>query len=367
MSSWRVRGSALLCALSLLGAMGTRAGELEDRFNHQFALAKEGNAQAMYEVGQMYELGMGTATSHAEALGWYRAAADQGHGAASYQMGYAYYWGKGVERDRRQAFNWFERAANAGNQAAMPYLSKMYALGQGIGQDKAKAAEWAARVRTSHSLYQPPPKPEQPKPAPRPVVEEKPAPAPAPAPAPPPVATVTPVPRPDPQPPAPVPAKRAAPKVKSSPPVRTPRKAKPEEHHKLLLTHEWLKAGRPALYLPSSETACRLDGEVVRCHSAAKRSSLLGRPYEFQVIAEIADFTADGRFALHYQPALIQFLEAPPGAYAADAEQTLGDDALRERVESTAVDLSCRFDGSRLISCTDQHGKASEFTTVKPG
>lgn len=361
MSTLRVCGSALLCVLSLLGAMGSGAGELEDRFDGQLTLAREGNAQAMYEVGQMYELGMGTSASRADAISWYRKAAELGHGPATYQMGYAYYWGKGVTKDRRQAHTWFERAANAGSQAAMPYLSKMYALGQGVPQDKQKAADWAARARTDSNLYRPPPKPEQPKQTDiePPAAEPKPAASPPHAVA----ASSSPKPTPKtvavaaPRPKAVTPKPQPAPK-----PVR--RSPTAADHRNTVLKGDWLKGTRPALYLPSTETACRKEKDVIRCHSAAKRSSLLGRPYEFQIVAALSNFAAKGQFTLSFQPALIQALEAPPGGYAADAEQTLTDDALRERVERQPVALACKLDKPTQITCTDTHGKAIAFTVA---
>ena len=41
-------------------------------------LADQGNAQAQFKLGSMYDDGHGVAQSDAEALKWYRMAADQG-------------------------------------------------------------------------------------------------------------------------------------------------------------------------------------------------------------------------------------------------------------------------------------------------
>ena len=146
--------------LGVTAVHGAAAGELEQRFQDTLKRAQAGDVQAMYAVGETYELGMGTISSHSQALKWYRAAAEKGHPEGAYQLGYAYYWGKGVAKDRKQAFDWFQRAAEKGSQAAMPYLSKMYALGQGVPQDKAKAAEWSERANIASHLNTPPPAPE---------------------------------------------------------------------------------------------------------------------------------------------------------------------------------------------------------------
>lgn len=353
---WRW-GRALLCALSVVITSTSAADPLADEFAAQLAQAQKGDVQAMYEVGQRYELGMGTATSRAEAQKWYRAAANQGHAAAAYQMGYANYWGKGVARDRAQAHTWFERAANAGNQAAMTYLSKMYALGQGVPQDKQKAAEWADRARTANRQHSPPPVPRQ--------VQATSPPAPSPEP---PAAAEAPAP-----PPAPVEAPKAAPVVRTPPPpqpvAETPRKPRPRgptaaSRQTDLLSGVWLKTGRPALYLPSTETTCETDERLVRCRSAIKRSSLLGRPYEFQIVSEISGLSANGEFTVAYRPEVATILPPPPGGYGDDVDETLDDEQLRQRVERDPEVLDCRFVKRGDITCTDARDRESTFQSA---
>lgn len=380
MSTRRFTGGAVLLALSLLSLAGARAGELEQEFAGQLSRAQGGDVQAMYAVGEMYELGMGTANSRAEALKWYRAAAERGHPGGAYQVGYAHYWGKGVKRDRREAHVWFLRAAEAGSQPAMPYLSKMYALGQGVPQDKAKAAEWAERASTASNVHKPPPAPViAPAPRPEPVdraaapeaapeaePEAKPQAQAKPEPKPRPKAQPEPEPKPKAQP---KPEPKPAPKPKTKPqPKPKPKPSQPPARVAIdrLMASHWEKSGRPALYLPSSQTTCEDQGEQLRCTSAARRSSLLGRPYAFRLVATIGDFDAKGGFTITYKPEVTGVLQAPPGAYAEEGGPTITEAQLRERVERAPEDLNCIPEGKQRLNCTDPRGQPQLFEAVEP-
>lgn len=366
MSNRRLGGSALLPALLFLFTMGIQAGELEQRFTSALATAKAGDAAAMYSVGEMYELGMGTASSRAEALTWYRAAANKGHPEGAYQVGYAYYWGKGVDKDRRQAHVWFLRAAEGGSQAAMPYLAKMYALGQGVPKDKEQSALWAARADAVSHIHAPPPVPKQ---AVTKAAEDKPQ-AETPSEA---QAAASPEPKP-----APKPAEKAEPKQvataapqakpKPKPAVKPKPKASAEEQQmQRLLAVGWQKGSRPALYLPSAQTDCQKEQGEIACQSEPKRSSLLGRPYAFRYVATLGEFTAKGGFSLIYQPEVIEILEATPGGYGSDEEvaEPIDPKALRQRVERAPEQLSCEFVNDQKLRCVDDKGVSQEFTGAK--
>jgi hypothetical protein len=349
MATRNIVTSSALAGLLLMMSSGAMSGELEDRFERQLRQAKAGDIQAMYAVGELYELGMGTRSDRDKALTWYRAAANNGHAEGAYQLGYAHYWGKGVEKDRSQAHVWFLRAAERGNQAAMPYLSKMYALGQGVSQDKAEAQRWADRAATASNLMAPPPAPEVTQPAPPPRAE--------------PTAAAEP----------PRPAATAAPRATPKPAAKRKPAAKPRpelarsQMTQLLASH-WLKGSRPALYLPSSETRCHDEDRQITCHSEPRRSSLMGRAYGFRIVATLSDFDGKGGFRLSYRPEVTGVLQAGPGGYAAgdDGGESISEEQLRARVEREPHKLTCSLRDERTIRCRDDHGKTQEYSGVEP-
>jgi len=53
---------------------------------------------------------------------WYRKSADQGYARAEYDIGYLYEFGLGVTRDREEAKRWFQIAADHGNESAQRAL-----------------------------------------------------------------------------------------------------------------------------------------------------------------------------------------------------------------------------------------------------
>ncbi len=82
-------------------------------------LAAGGNARAQYNVGVMYEEGLGVPTDYTEALGWLLQAADQGNAEAKNHLGFLYLYGRGVSQDYVSAHMWFDLAASEGNLGAV--------------------------------------------------------------------------------------------------------------------------------------------------------------------------------------------------------------------------------------------------------
>ncbi len=75
-------------------------------------LAKQGVADAQYNLGVMYGEGLGVPQDYAKAVGWWRKAADQGHATAQYNLGVAYHNGEGVPQNYAQAHMWHNLAAS---------------------------------------------------------------------------------------------------------------------------------------------------------------------------------------------------------------------------------------------------------------
>ena len=80
--------------------------------------AELGEAQAQFQLGLMYGLGLGVKQNYATALSWYREAARQGHGKAQINLGYMFGTGRGVPQDYVEAYAWYSIAAAAGDEIA---------------------------------------------------------------------------------------------------------------------------------------------------------------------------------------------------------------------------------------------------------
>ena len=73
--------------------------------------AKQGDAEAQYQLGSRYRLGRGVSQNYAEAEAWYRKAAEQDHAEAQYWLGWLYENGFGVEPESSKAAEWYGKAA----------------------------------------------------------------------------------------------------------------------------------------------------------------------------------------------------------------------------------------------------------------
>lgn len=107
-------------------------------------LAKQGNADAMYLVGSMYHMGMGTSPSYKDAAEWYRKSADAGKPDAVFTMGVVYEGGIGVPRNGKESFAWYKKSADRGFYPGQLKVANMYAKGQGVPKDPAASYLWYA-------------------------------------------------------------------------------------------------------------------------------------------------------------------------------------------------------------------------------
>ncbi len=82
--------------------------------------ADAGDAEAMFELGKLYEKGIGTAQNVPEAIKLYQRAADLGFADAINDLGFLYYQGAdGLARDPKKAVDLFIRAADLRHPQAM--------------------------------------------------------------------------------------------------------------------------------------------------------------------------------------------------------------------------------------------------------
>jgi len=78
-------------------------------------MAKQGDASAQVNVGEIYEKGLGITPDYETARLWYEKAASTGNDRAEINLGYLYEKGLGVEKDLVKAINWYRKASGLTN------------------------------------------------------------------------------------------------------------------------------------------------------------------------------------------------------------------------------------------------------------
>ena len=111
-------------------------------FDFQMKLAKKGNAEAEYKVGEMYETGFGVKKDMNQAKNWITKSATQGHETAGFKLLYWDVEKNGVTKTNRTDVELLKAKANKGNPQAQFYLGKMHAHGIGMKKSSDKAIAW---------------------------------------------------------------------------------------------------------------------------------------------------------------------------------------------------------------------------------
>ncbi len=169
------------------GLNAYRAGDYETAYKVFITEAEQGNADAQYKLGVIYDKAQGVPEDWREAMKWYLKAADLGHAEAQYSLGNMawtyegwpkrcleatgwyfkaaeqghmqaqYALGKmhhmagferdcGLPRDLEQASRWYLKAAEQGHAKAQYSLGLMYDNGWGVMQDDREAAKWVRKA-----------------------------------------------------------------------------------------------------------------------------------------------------------------------------------------------------------------------------
>ena len=94
------------------GVAAYKRGDYETALRELRPLANQGNAEAQFNLGVMYDKGEGVPQDDTEAVKWYRKAAEQGYAEAQYSLGLMYVKGWGVPQDHVRTHMWFNLAAS---------------------------------------------------------------------------------------------------------------------------------------------------------------------------------------------------------------------------------------------------------------
>jgi len=118
------------------GLAAYEAGNLPLAFREFHSSAGQGDAGSQFNVGLMYEQGIGVEKDEIQAVDWYRKAAGQGVSSAQYNLAVLYENGRGTAVDFAQANAWYRKAAEQGDAFAIGNLGMLFVRGQGVKQDK---------------------------------------------------------------------------------------------------------------------------------------------------------------------------------------------------------------------------------------
>jgi TPR repeat protein len=115
-------------------------------FRFQYKLAEQGNAEAQYKVGEMYELGRGVEKNREKAREWYTMAAKQGHPKSKYRLLFLDIQKSGMNVERKQQLDQLQKEASTGVGDAQYFLGRMYAAGVGLPKSYENAQSWLSKA-----------------------------------------------------------------------------------------------------------------------------------------------------------------------------------------------------------------------------
>jgi TPR repeat protein len=142
---WVERGAELGCAGAqcVFGYVCEEAGDYERAREWYERAAAQGATLAEYNLGLLYDLGLGVERDLSKAAEFYHRAALKGDVHAQHNYGYL------LDRERNDyegAMKWYEKAAAQGDAQAEYHIGTLYFAGQGVERDEAKAREWWERA-----------------------------------------------------------------------------------------------------------------------------------------------------------------------------------------------------------------------------
>ena len=131
------------------GLTAANSGDFTTAVREWTPLAEQGNANAQYNLGIMYDKGRSVIQNYKTAMKWYRRAGKQGNASAQYALGLIYDSGQGVPQDYKTAVKWYRLSAKQGYASAQGSLGVMYAFGNGVLKDYVYAHMWGNIAATN--------------------------------------------------------------------------------------------------------------------------------------------------------------------------------------------------------------------------
>lgn len=101
------------------------SSEVQQSFWETYTAALRGDKEAQFQVGVIYERGIGIDENQTQAAQWFEKSAHQGHVDAQYNIAIMYATGRGVAADEGLAMMWLARAAKQKDREARKLLLKI--------------------------------------------------------------------------------------------------------------------------------------------------------------------------------------------------------------------------------------------------
>jgi len=119
--------------------------------------ANQGNAEAQYKLGKLYENSKGVPQDYNKAIEWYTKAAEQGNSYAQYSLGKLYENSKGVPQDYNKAIEWYTKAAEQGSIIAQGQLGELYEKisNKSANPDYFQSVEWYTKAANQKKISLP--------------------------------------------------------------------------------------------------------------------------------------------------------------------------------------------------------------------
>lgn len=312
----------------------------EERFSRVLTSAGNGDQESQYKLGNMYTEGIGTNIDLAKAAQAFAQSASQGYVKAEYKLGQLYYEGTGVRASKKTAYKWFKQAADKNYAAAQYYLGKMYASGSAVRRDYATSLEWYTKA-VDGGFNQARSEMID--------VSEK---------------------------------MNASKEVRNAvekkavtgKPASVARANKKPSGNKTfgiedLMVAAWSRDGEPVAYLPSAINNCRTEKGKIACYSDNQERETAGSVVRFKTKSLMRNFSSDGSFDVTYRNLVI---DATRVTAAEDTEEgneigseTAGTDAYAVKTgwgqEHT---LECRMIKDSKVSCLKN--KTHSFLLLSP-
>ena len=132
-----------LVASLVEGVRKYEAGDYAGAVAEWQPLAERGDADALFNLGQVYRLGRGVDVDLDRASAYYREAALRGHADAQGNLGTLYFFDRDAGEARRQeAVSWWLKAAERGNHRSQYMLGVLHWNGDHVGADPVRGYAW---------------------------------------------------------------------------------------------------------------------------------------------------------------------------------------------------------------------------------
>jgi len=303
----------------------------EEKYKEALPLARSGNSEAQYDIGEMYERGRGVNKDMDQAFKWYLHSAEQGYTKGAFRTGLCYLKGEGVEKNSDEALKWLQQSAEKGYERANYYLGVMYEKGEGVPVNLTKALTHYKKAFSSGYA----PAGERITEVKKTIDEEeriRVARAEAEA---------------RKQQTKQQEARARAQKVSSKSPLTT---------KEILLKGGWSKNNRPAEFLPSKISNCKESGINIECMSHEIKRNVGTADITYKTKAIIYSFDSDGKFKISYRNNVTDVKKL-------DDDSSSGIKIpVKEGWQDADHILECEIQSNDEVSCTKDKIRKLDFT-----